>query len=161
MTPDEWFEKFGKLRGFYGRESESVRFGSHQTILLDLLLADMPEVRFDEVVSRARERLDSFTGVAPLDPPDSFQGELRPYQKIALGWFGFLRDFGFGGCLADDMGLGKTVQVLALLEERRRSMMTGKRTAKKRDSSARRVSLAVVPKSLIFNWQREADVGIV
>ena len=160
MIPDEWFEKFGKLRGFYDRESESVRFGSHQTILLDLLLADMPEVRFDEVVSRARERLESFTGVAPLDPPDSFQGELRPYQKIALGWFGFLRDFGFGGCLADDMGLGKTVQVLALLEERRRSMITGKRTAKKRDSSARRVSLAVVPKSLIFNWQREAEAFV-
>jgi SNF2 family DNA or RNA helicase len=31
---------------------------------------------------------------------------------------GFLRRFGFGGCLADDMGLGKTVQVLALLEAR-------------------------------------------
>ena len=28
----------------------------------------------------------------------------------------FLREFGFGGCLADDMGLGKTIQVLALLE---------------------------------------------
>ena len=32
----------------------------------------------------------------------------------------FLQRFGFGGCLADDMGLGKTVQVLALLEKRRR-----------------------------------------
>ena len=31
----------------------------------------------------------------------------------------FLREFGFGGCLADDMGVGKTAQVLAVLESRR------------------------------------------
>jgi SNF2 family DNA or RNA helicase len=40
------------------------------------------------------------------------------------------------------MGLGKTVQVLALLESRRKG-----------DS---RPSLVVVPRSLIFNWQQEA-----
>src|SRR4029077_7437040 len=48
----------------------------------------------------------------------------------------------FGGCLADDMGLGKTVMVLALLDARRKE--------------GRRPSLAVVPRSLIFNWQDEA-----
>ena len=53
----------------------------------------------------------------------------------------FLRDFGFGGCLADDMGLGKTVQVLALLEARR---------------NEKKPSLVVVPRSLVFNWKEEA-----
>jgi SNF2 family DNA or RNA helicase len=57
----------------------------------------------------------------PITEPKGFQGELRSYQREGLGWFGFLRDFGFGGCLADDMGLGKTVPVLALLEARRRA----------------------------------------
>ena len=49
----------------------------------------------------------------------TFHGTLREYQREALGWMRFLRDFGFGGCLADDMGLGKTVMVLAMLEARR------------------------------------------
>ena len=65
---------------------------------------------------RARDALQSFSGRPPLDPPASFAGTLRDYQRDALGWFAFLREFGFGGCLADDMGLGKTVMVLALLE---------------------------------------------
>ena len=55
------------------------------------------------------------------EAPATFVGTLRPYQRDGLGWFEFLRQFGFGGCLADDMGLGKTVQVLALLAERRRA----------------------------------------
>ena len=55
----------------------------------------------------------------------------------------FLREFGFGGCLADDMGVGKTAQVLAMLETRRRSRRKGP-------------SLVVAPKSLMFNWRAEA-----
>ena len=42
------------------------------------------------------------------------------------------------------MGLGKTIQMLAYLQ------------SKKENSSGRPVSLLVVPKSLITNWQREA-----
>ena len=55
----------------------------------------------------------------------------------------FLREFGFGGCLADDMGVGKTVQVLATLEARRAREGKGP-------------SLVVVPKSVMFNWSEEA-----
>ena len=61
----------------------------------------------------------------------------------ALGWMQFLREFGFGGCLADDMGVGKTAQVLALLEGR------GARKARGRRWWWRR-------KSLMFNWRAEA-----
>ena len=60
----------------------------------------------------------------------------------------FLRQFSFGGCLADDMGVGKTAQVLALLETRRELRMKGEVAAP---------SLAVVPKSLIFNWKQEVE----
>jgi SNF2 family DNA or RNA helicase len=56
-----------------------------------------------------REKLHGFAGIQALDPPKEFVGELRGYQKEGLGWFHFLDEFGFGGCLADDMGLGKTV----------------------------------------------------
>ena len=97
--------------------------------------------------SRAREALKSFSGIAPLDPPASFTGTLRDYQRDALGWFAFLREFGFGGCLADDMGLGKTVMVhrAARVRGGSRSRPTGARP-----------SLAVLPRSLVFNWMEEA-----
>ena len=84
----------------------------------------------------ARRALRTFEGVEPLEPPEAFHGELRPYQREGLGWLDFLRRFGFGGCLADDMGLGKTVQVLALLaapaaprQRRRPSPSAGGRAA--------------------------------
>ena len=53
--------------------------------------------------------------VAAVDTPDSFHGQLRPYQARGLSWLDFLGRAGLGGVLADDMGLGKTVQLLALL----------------------------------------------
>ena len=84
----------------------------------------------------------------PVNPAKHFQGTLRDYQKDGLGWLRFLQEFGFGGCLADDMGLGKTVQVLAHLESRR--------TRRKPKGESRNPSLAVVPKSLVFNWIEEA-----
>ena len=73
---------------------------------------------------------------------------LRDYQREGLGWMHFLRQFSFGGCLADDMGVGKTAQVLALLESRRELRAKGQIDAP---------SLAVVPKSLIFNWKQEVE----
>ncbi|MHA1442721.1 MAG: SNF2-related protein [Candidatus Heimdallarchaeota archaeon] len=50
-----------------------------------------------------------------LDSPEAFQGELRPYQVVGFSWLYYLRNVGFGACLADDMGLGKTIQVIAML----------------------------------------------
>jgi SNF2 family DNA or RNA helicase len=50
------------------------------------------------------------------------------------------------------MGLGKTVQVLALLESRRQARHDDPSPTHPRPGA----SLAVVPKSLIFNWQNEA-----
>jgi superfamily II DNA or RNA helicase len=139
MLPEEWLKKYGLLARMGTVEGDGVRFGRAQVGVLDALLASRPEVDFDEQFARARDELEKFRGVAPADPPPGFRGELRGYQREGLGWLRFLRDFGFGGCLADDMGLGKTVQVLALL-------------AGARDGPA----LVVVPKSLVFNWKQEA-----
>jgi len=117
----------------------------HRVPPLDALLAERGDVDVDAGFRKWRERLDSFRGVDARDEPKGFHGELRPYQREGLGWFQFLRDLGFGGCLADDMGLGKTVQVLALLQER----------AKEKDAS--KPTLVVAPKSLTFNWRAEAE----
>ena len=145
MLPDEWLEKYGGLARLAQSDGESLRFASTQTLLLDALLAEQGEVQVDAGFRRFRDRLRTIEGVEPAPEPRGFRGELREYQREGLGWLQFLREFGFGGCLADDMGLGKTIQVLALLQTRR----LGKKANHK-------PSLVVVPKSLIFNWIEEA-----
>jgi superfamily II DNA or RNA helicase len=149
LLPQEWLKQYGLLAGLGTAHGDHLRFARSQAGLLDALLAAQPEARCDALFAQVREELRSFAGIRGLEAPAGFNGTLRPYQADALGWFDFLRRFRFGGCLADDMGLGKTVQVLALLEARRelRERGVGETVAP---------SLAVVPKSLIFNWKQEA-----
>ncbi len=146
MLPEEWLKKWGNVLALGKEDGESVRFTTAQTGLLDAWLADQPDVHVDEAFAAAREQLRSFASVEPEKAPAGFVGVLRPYQEEGLGWLHFLQRFRLGGCLADDMGLGKTVQVLALLE--------GRRAARRRKKLP--PSLVVAPRSLIFNWLREA-----
>ena len=146
MVPEEWLRRYAKIAAFGETRDDHVRYRPSQTALLDALLEAQPAVRIDEAFARARAELTQFSGIRPLDPPASFQGRLREYQREALGWFAFLRRFGFGGCLADDMGLGKTVMVLALLAARR--------SAAEPDRPG--TSLIVLPRSLVYNWMDEA-----
>jgi superfamily II DNA or RNA helicase len=142
VLPEEWLQQYGFLASFGETEEDHLRFQRTQTGVLDALLAARPEITCDETFARVRTEWQNFNGIKPIAAPRGFVGQLRDYQREGLGWFEFLQQFRFGGCLADDMGLGKTVQVLALLESRRKG-----------DS---RPSLVVVPRSLIFNWQQEA-----
>ena len=144
MLPEEWLKKYGMLADLATAENGSLRFGSAQAGMLDALLAAQPEIRVDAAFEKVRQNLRQFEGVVPLDSPPGFHGELRPYQREGLGWLDYLQRFGFGGILADDMGLGKTIQVLALLQRRRAHRQ------------AKGPSLAVVPRSLVFNWVQEA-----
>jgi superfamily II DNA or RNA helicase len=150
IVPEEWLRKYGILAGLGTVEGDHLRFSRCQAGLLDALLAAEPAASCDEVFEHARARLRAFEGVAPADAPPGFCGRLREYQREGLGWIHFLREFGFGGCLADDMGLGKTIQVLALLECRRelRESPGGEQRPEP--------SLVVAPRSLIFNWKQEA-----
>ncbi|MCQ6274651.1 DEAD/DEAH box helicase [Bacillus sp. V3B] len=82
----------------------------------------------------------------PLETvPDTFQGELRPYQQLGMSWLLFLRRYGFGGCLADDMGLGKTVQLISYLLQ--------VKEAEKPEGPA----LIICPTSVLGNWQKELE----
>src|SRR5690606_28547416 len=77
--------------------------------------------------------------------PAALQGELRPYQRKGMNWLYFLRQYGFGACLADDMGLGKTIQLIAyLLLVKERETESGP-------------ALIICPTSVLGNWQKELE----
>jgi len=149
VIPDDWLQKYGILSGLGTSEGDHVRFKPHQVGILDALLASRPEVSCDALFEHVRGELCNFSGITPADTPAGFQGELRAYQREGLGWIHFLQKLNLGGCLADDMGLGKTIQVLALLEERRSARVDSRTEIPP--------SLVVMPRSLVFNWLREAE----
>jgi superfamily II DNA or RNA helicase len=144
MLPEEWLKKYGMLADLASADDGCLRFGSAQAGMLDALLAAQPEIQVDAAFEKVRQNLRQFEGILALESPPGFHGQLRPYQREGLGWLDYLQRFEFGGILADDMGLGKTIQVLALLQRRRAHRQ------------AKGPSLAVVPRSLVFNWMQEA-----
>ncbi|PGY12604.1 Superfamily II DNA or RNA helicase, SNF2 family [Bacillus sp. OV166] len=107
------------------------------------------------------------------DVPSGLQGELRPYQQLGMSWLWFLRQYGFGACLADDMGLGKTVQLISYLLKVKdvvgdelavvpdTQTEAKKRRKKDEDASAVKVptkaALIICPTSVLGNWQKELE----
>ena len=148
IMPEDWLRSWGLLDLAVTETDDGLRFQGNQGWLLDALLAGRQDVEGGQALSAYRAQLLGSGDIEPEQEARSFVGELRPYQRHALGWFDFLKGMGLGGCLADDMGLGKTVQVLALLESRRPEVDTS--------CEHRRVSLVVAPRSLVFNWIDEA-----
>jgi len=143
ILPEKWLAKNHGWLVMGKAEGTSLRFSKTQIGLIDALLAQMPDASCDAQLHAARKRLALFEGIKARPEPSGFVGMLRDYQREGLGWLRFLNEFGFGGCLADDMGLGKTVQLLGHIVEGR---TMGERGA----------WLVVAPKSLMFNWAREA-----
>lgn len=131
---------------FGGRHiSERLRLSRLDAPRLNELTSDHSRWQFKgaEAVQQLAERLKAGGSVQAVDPPDSFQGTLRDYQRQGLAWLQYLRSVHLSGILADDMGLGKTAQTIAhLLLEKDSGRMT-------------HPCLIVLPTSLIFNWKTE------
>src|SRR5882672_686190 len=143
LLPDDWLRRHGLLLAAGEKSGDTLRYRPHQALILDLLLASEPQSTADAGFENLRRKWRALDGVAPLNAPRGFRGELREYQRRGLGWLKFLRENRLGGVLADDMGLGKTVQTLAYLEMRRQA--------------GGGASLVVVPRSLLYNWKVEAE----
>ena len=143
VLPSDWLEKNAGWMELGRLHDGKLRFRQNQSALIDALAADKIRARLDQGFRAERARLQNFEGVEECDPAEGFAGDLRPYQRFGLGWLRFLDQMSWGGCLADDMGLGKTVQALALVHSLRSEGREGP-------------TLVVTPKSLIFNWIREA-----
>ncbi|ASC72517.1 putative ATP-dependent helicase YwqA [Halomicronema hongdechloris C2206] len=111
---------------------------------------DELEVECDrnDALAEMLEKLSNKGQLQPVDDPETFQGNLREYQKRGVSWLQYLEQLGLNGCLADDMGLGKTVQVIArLLQEREQAQAEqGQRIPP---------TLLVAPTSVIGNWFHE------
>ncbi len=145
QIPEDWLEKYKHLFALAEETETGLRVNELHLSLLDELLADAETVNMAPEYQAKRERLKSFERITPQPLPQGFSGDLRPYQKAGYDWLHFLREYGFGGILADDMGLGKTVQALVFLQ------------SLKERGALSRPALLVVPKSLLANWQREAE----
>ncbi|MDX9991049.1 MAG: SNF2-related protein [Anaerolineales bacterium] len=145
QIPEEWLEKYKHLFALAEETDKGLRVSDLQLSLLDELLSEAETKNIAPEFHAKRERLKSFERITEQPLPQGFGGELRPYQKAGYDWLHFLREYGFGGILADDMGLGKTVQALVFLQ------------SLKERGELSRPALLVLPKSLLVNWQREAE----
>lgn len=101
-----------------------------------------------------------------VDVPSGLNGELRPYQQLGMSWLWFLRQYGFGACLADDMGLGKTVQLISYLLKVKDedvvpdTVATTKKGKNKEEPPAKvptKSALIICPTSVLGNWQKELE----
>ena len=143
--PAEWLEKYRYLFSMSEETDDGLRLSGAQITLLDQLLMEGNQFEADAEFQRRREHLRGFEQIKPSVLPRNISGTLRPYQKSGVDWLHFLHDYGFGGCLADDMGTGKTFTTLAFLQSLSET------------NHATAATLLVLPRSLIFNWEREVQ----
>lgn len=97
-----------------------------------------------EISSGLQARIQSLTQQEDIPVPQGLHAQLRPYQERGFSWLMKNTRLGLGSLIADDMGLGKTLQVIALLQ-----------ALKNEGDLAQEKILAIVPTTLLVNWQRE------
>lgn len=142
IIPEVWLTKYADLFALSETEGSNERpvlRKHHLNLVKELEDGNLAKVHLSEKL----RSLSSFSGFKNYPVPAGFKGELRPYQRAGYNWLRFLNEYRLGGCLADDMGLGKTVQTLTLLQA-------------EKDSGAG-TSLLIMPTSLIYNWEMEAN----
>lgn len=125
----------------------------------DMLFQNVPEIMLEEAIEEddplvefnlnksLKVLLDKLLDKRDLpatEIPENLLTELRPYQKTGFDYLVFMREEGFGLCLADDMGLGKTVQLIAYLLHVHKEKQP-------------QPSLIICPTSVLGNWQKELE----
>lgn len=144
QLPEEWFKKFQHLFHFTTAKDDKIQIPQFHVTLVDILFEEAEIRATDDKYYACLEKLKSFKNIIEKPLPPILRGVLRNYQKAGYDWLYFLKEYGFGGCLADDMGLGKTLQALALLLNEKRN-------------GIKIPSLIVCPTSVVFNWEKEVD----
>lgn len=142
IIPEEWFAQYEHLFQFAIKKDSLQLNKTHIGILHEI------SEHTALSMSRKLQNLSNFEEIQQTSQPEGFNGQLRPYQQAGYNWFHFLQQYKFGGVLADDMGLGKTVQTLALLQKQKEEL---------KDTDHAKTTLLILPTSLVYNWQKEAD----
>ena len=161
LCGDSWFDLPGGLKGFIPKRlagdfnllerrgdfrDEEIRFDKHDLAFVARFCDHKKSVVRDQAFNRYLAFLkDRSAAGRQVKVPKTLKAELRPYQKTGYAWLKGLAGFGFCGILADDMGLGKTIQVLTFLLDAKEA------------SGGCHISLVIVPKTLIWNWESEAN----
>ena len=147
LLPEDWLARAGRMAAIGTPQADHVRFATCQGALLDAWLATEPTVSCDETFARARGELARFEGVHAVDPPPTFRGVLRDYQREGSA--------GSSSCAAS----GSAAASPTTWASARRSWCSRRWSRRiEREEACRplRPSLVVVPRSLVFNWKQEA-----
>lgn len=144
ILPEEWLKKYANMFRIGKVKKDSLQLSKFQHTAIEEFYKEINNYEILEELQQKIEKLKTFRSIKQVEPPANVHAVLRNYQLEGFNWLRFLHEFGWGGCLADDMGLGKTVQVLTFIQ----SLVNEK---------ASTTVLVVVPRSLVFNWEKEAE----
>ncbi|MEQ8703224.1 MAG: DEAD/DEAH box helicase [Phaeodactylibacter sp.] len=133
-------ERLRELEGLLQQRGQKFELPPLAGLRIDELSGELAELEADQNWAKSMQRIQQAQRIRPR-VPDTFQADLRAYQKEGFRWMMRLAEWGVGGCLADDMGLGKTVQALAMLSARK-------------DEGP---GLVIAPASVTRNWMRETE----
>jgi SNF2 family DNA or RNA helicase len=128
-----------KLKRLFRQNNDKVRLSFFDLPIVEELI---DEKTAEESFQASREVFMGFNTIKSKKMRlPKLNATLRKYQKQGYKWINYLQQHSLGGCLADDMGLGKTLQAIAILA----SVYPKEQLP----------SLVVMPKSLLFNWEKE------
>ncbi|GAC1363681.1 MAG: hypothetical protein NVS2B12_03680 [Ktedonobacteraceae bacterium] len=115
LRPDQIEAAIAFFKKKYTKQTLSLAEALRDTLGENINVAGLPitEIESEGWVKDALDKLAQRVPLTTIEPPATFQGKLRPYQLRGVSWLAFLKQLGFGGCLADDMGLGKCVAACA------------------------------------------------
>ena len=112
--------------------------------MLDALLAAQPEIQVDAAFEKVRQNLRQFEGVVAVDSPPASTASCAPIN--ARDWAG----------LITSSGLGLAASWLTIWVWARRFRCWRFLQRRRAHRQAKGPSLAIVPRSLVFNWMQEA-----
>ena len=159
IIPEEWFVRYRSMFEFGKIKGEQILIHKQHFSMMDGSVREFHTDTMDSL-----EKLREVESLPSQVVPEGLDAEMRPYQVEGYTWLWFLKQNGFGGCLADDMGLGKTLQAIALLVKSKEEMplqapsLVGRPAGQLSilpGEKVKKTSLVVVPASLVHNWMKE------
>ena len=166
ILPKEWFVRYRDLFLFSEVEKNKLSVKKYHTSVVKRSVKGINNQYVQEF-----EKLKNLEKAPDISAPEGLLAKLRPYQLDGFRWMYMLQRKKLGACLADDMGLGKTLQTLTLIlktkNDREKSIgedpafqldlfNEGERETNEPATKSSGIALAVMPSSLIHNWEDEA-----